>query len=251
MPPSLATYQQAASAIYEPQKAADITTAQATTAADVANLEASKGQVQTDYQTAINNLTSTTNSNVAKINQLYTLRLGGNFSGLQGNDLGGMFAKATQAQGVIESTRANKLTQIATTETNDKNQLNATIASLTSKYQGQEASYAQSSYAAATKEYDTQQQRDFTNQLALAKYNLSASKAAVGKAPTQAETKQADMATIGSFLNSVVGKDGHVSQQNWNKAMQQWLNAGYSAKDFTSSNTQFINQRYSGYHGFS
>jgi len=198
--PSLATYQTAAQSTYAPQLASDITTAEATTASDIANLEAGKGQINTDYQTAVDNLTSSTNSNVAKINQLYTQRLGGNFSGLQGNDLGSMFGKAAQARGIIESTRANKLTAITTGETNASNTLNANISALTSKYKGLEASSAQSAYTAATKAATTQANSDRTYGLSVAKFNLSASKAATTAA-------------------AAVGKGYHVSQlSSGNKA---------------------------------
>src|ERR1039458_1032419 len=155
--PSLATYQSAATSIYAPQETAANTLATNTTASDIANEEALKGTVETNYTTAINNLTNTTNTNVAKINQLYTTRLGGNFSGLQGNDLGSLFAKEGQSLSTIESTRADKLNSIATTESNDQNTLNATIAANASKYQGSEASYANTNYNSAVKTYDSEQ----------------------------------------------------------------------------------------------
>lgn len=254
--PSLATYQQAAQSIYEPQKAADITQAQATTAADIANMESGKGQIQTDYQTAINNLTATTNANVGKINQLYTERLGGNFSGLQGNDLGSMFGKAAQAQGVIESTRANKLAAIATSETNAQNQLGATISSLTSKYQGEEANYAQSSYSSAVKEYNTEQYQQ--QQLALRQESIDAANAranasisaanarASARASAAADkplTQQQTASAILQGLSSVRGSDGFVSPQDYAQAFKDWTSAGFNGSTFNNYFGQLKNPK--------
>lgn len=241
---NLAQYQQAASSIYEPQLQGDITNATAAKDAQIANLESSKGQINTDYQTAIQNLNDTTKSNMAKIDQLYNERLSGNFSGLQANDAGGMLAKAQQAQSTIEQTRANKLNQIATNEANINNTYAANVSSLKSKYQGQEANYAQSAYASAVKaEQDNAYKQE---QLNLSYARLAASQ---NRAPSASEVKQSDMSTIGSFLDNVKGGDGHVSQQNWNQAMSKWIQAGYDPSEFIKSYKQYVNGRYSGYHG--
>ncbi len=253
MPPSLASYQKAAASIYNPQQAAEgrsLTTQEQTTQN---TLEGEKGQVQTDYQAAISNLNSTLNSNIAKINQLYTERLGGNFSGLQGNDIGGAVSGALKQQGVIESTRANKLSEIGTAETNAKLTYNTDIGNLGSKYSSLKSQYANSAYSSAVKDYQTNQYRQEELGLRQQALNISAARAAnagSGKQPSMAQIKQADASTIGNFLQSKVGKDGHVSQETWNAAMNKWVSAGYSAKDFANQYTQFINQRYGGYHGF-
>lgn len=153
--PSLSTYESAAQSIYAPQEQADITTQQATTAADVANLQSETGQVNTDYQSAIDNLNNSVQDQTGKIGQLYATRLLGNISGLQGNDMGEMYAKADQQQSLIEETRANKLSSISTAETNAQNEGNAAVSALESKYQGEEANYAQSAYSSAVKDYNT------------------------------------------------------------------------------------------------
>lgn len=171
MPPSIATYQQAAQQIYEPQKAADITQAGATRDITKSTLAAEKPQIEADYQLAVDDLTKTTNENVGKINQFYTLRLGGNFSGLQGNDLGMMFSSAGKQQALIGTTRANKLTAITTGMGNADIKYGADVQAISGKYQGEEANYAQSSYGAAVKDYNT-------NQVAIMKANASAAKAA-------------------------------------------------------------------------
>lgn len=155
--PSLTDYQSAAQAQYEPQLAADITTGKANTAAEIANLESGKGQINTDFTSAIQNLKNTVQSQTAQISQLYSSRLLGNFSGLQGNDMGMMFSKANQQQATIESTRANKLASITTQETNAQNANIANESALRSKYQGLEAGAASSGYDAALKAYNSQQ----------------------------------------------------------------------------------------------
>jgi hypothetical protein len=151
--PELSTYQQAAQSIYEPQLQSEISTAQTERNANVNSLNAEKGQVQTDYTAAIQNLQSSIQGQTAQINQLYTSRLLGNFSGLQGNDMGQMYSKANQQQGIIESTRANKLNSIATNIANEQMKETNLEGSLRSKYQGLESEYAYSNFGAAQKSY--------------------------------------------------------------------------------------------------
>lgn len=68
--------------------------------------------------------------------------------------------------------------------------------------------------------------------------------------PTAAQIKQQDMSTIANTLNSKKGRDGHVSQETWNAALDAWTQAGYGASEFVKNNMQYINQKYGGYHGF-
>ncbi len=153
MPPNLATYQKAANSIYNPQQASDIAGLQATERSTINTLEASKPQIATDYQSAINTLTQTTQANAAKINQLYSERLGGNFSGLQGNDLGNMYGMAAQQQSIISQTMANKLAQITGQESNAKIAYATGVSQEKSKIQSAKAQYAQSAYGSAQKNY--------------------------------------------------------------------------------------------------
>ncbi len=81
--------------------------------------------------------------------------------------------------------------------------------------------------------------------------SLDQQKLQASQAPSPAQVKQADMSGAAQYLNSLKGGDGHVSQQTWNNAMQQWVNAGYSTGEFVKQFMPFVNQRYSGYHGFS
>lgn len=179
MPPSFADYEAAAKAQYEPQLQADITTGKSNTAAQVANLESTKGQINTDYTSAIQNLQNSVQDQTGQINQLYTSRLLGNFSGLQGNDMGKMYSRANQQQGTIESTRANKLSSVATQQTNLQNAEIANESALTSKYQGLEAGAASSGYQSAVKDFQDQQYREQELQLKQQQINsTNASRAA-------------------------------------------------------------------------
>lgn len=154
--PQLSTYQQAAQSIYEPQKAAEATALGATRDTTKNTLESEKGQISTDYESALQSLKDSVTQQSGQISQLYTSRLLGNISGLQGNDMGQMFSKANQQQAIISETRANKLNSITTAEGNADINYNAGIASLTPKYQSMEEQYAQSGYGSAVKDYNTQ-----------------------------------------------------------------------------------------------
>lgn len=186
MPPSLADYQSAASSIYEPQKQAEQIALQATRDTTKNSLEAQKGDVNTTYQDAIDKLTQSVQDQTGQINQLYSQRLGGNFSGLQGNDLGQMFSRANQQQSIIEQTRANKLNEITTGETNADIAYNSGVASLTPKYQSLETQYAQEGYGQAVKDYQAEQDRQQQLALSYAKLQQSAANSAASQANSAA-----------------------------------------------------------------
>lgn len=249
----LATYQNQANTVYDPQQQNEAAQLAADKTAQIATLEGNKGTINQDYSVAVQNLNQSTQNNEGAINQLYTSRLGGNFSGLQGNDLGQMFARAHQDQTNIETTRANKLNDLAIQEGNVNNKYTVDNNALAGKYSALKNSYAYAGYADAVKQeqaqaYQNAQLRLAQERIDSSNYNAAASRAASANNP--AVQKQADMATIANALQNKAGKDGHVSQQTWNAAMSQWIAAGYSAGDFTKQNMQFVNQRYGGYHGF-
>lgn len=81
--------------------------------------------------------------------------------------------------------------------------------------------------------------------------NLSAAtSSAKASTPSAADLKQQDMSGAAQFLQQRSGGDGHVSQSTWNAALAQWNGAGYNTTDFVNQYKQFINQKYTGYHGF-
>lgn len=182
----LAAYQQAAQNIYEPQKQSEQIALTATRDTTKNALEAQKGEVNNDYQQAIDKLTQSVQDEGANINLLYSQRLGGNFSGLQGNDMGQMFAKANQQQGYIATTRANKLNEITTGETNADINYGAGVAALTPKYQSLESQYAQEGYGSALKGEQDQANKDRDYNLSLAKYYQSGANSAASTAATNA-----------------------------------------------------------------
>lgn len=120
------------------------------------------------------------------------------------------------------------------------NQINAT-----------RASQAQGIVSSANTAANDNYYKNAQLQLGYARLNSSNARANAGKTPTQGQVMQQDMATTAQNLQSKAGKDGHVSQTTWNKAMGEWTAAGYSPADFTKNYMQFVNQRYGGYHGYS
>lgn len=180
MPPD--AYTQAAQAIYEPQKQAEQIALTATRDTTKNALESQKAQVSTNYQSAIDKLTQSVQDQTGQINQLYSQRLGGNFSGLQGNDLGQMFSRANQQQGIIEQTRANKLNEITTGQTNADINYGAGVAGLTPKYQSLESQYAQNAYSSAMKAQQDQANKDREYNLSVAKFYQSGSNNAASAA---------------------------------------------------------------------
>lgn len=202
MPPQMSAYQSAASQIYEPQKQAEQIALTATRDTTKNALEAQKGQVATNYQQAIDQLTNSVQDQTGQINQLYSQRLGGNFSGLQGNDMGKMFSRANQQQGYIESTRANKLNEITTGQTNADITYGAGVAALTPKYQSLETQYAQNAYGSAVKDYQDQQYKQAQLNLGYARLNQSA----YNNAASNAGKLQAQFKVAGK-LNTSTGKN--------------------------------------------
>lgn len=202
MPPSLGSYEEAARSIYEPQKQAETIALGATRDVTKNALESQKGQVNTNYQDAINQLTQAVQDQTGQINQLYSQRLGGNFSGLQGNDLGQMFSRANQQQGIVEQTRANKLNEITTGQTNADITYGAGVAALTPKYQSMETEYAHSAYGSAVKDYQD-------NQYKQAQLNLSYAKLIQG-----GQNSANSAATKAQAAYKVTGKKDQYGQDN-------------------------------------
>lgn len=250
MQPNFASYQAAASQIYDPLAQGELAQNDAAHTGNIATLESQKTGVANTYNSSIYDLQKATDSNAAKIQQQYTLALGGNFSGLQGNDMGMMFSDAAHTQGTIAASRDDALNQIATKESNDTLSYNANASAINNKYASQKTQYAQDQYGSAVNAYNQSiidQQKMAIEQQKANAATMSASKSA---APSAAAVKQQDMSTIASALQAKAGKDGHVSQETWNAAMAAWVGAGYNAKDFSGNFMQFVNQRYSGYHGY-
>src|SRR5947207_2383167 len=220
MPPQLASYQQAAQSIYEPQKQAEQIQLQNTRDTTKNALEAQKGQVQTTYQQAIDKLSQAIQDQTGQINQLYSQRLGGNFSGLQGNDMGQMFSRANQQQGYIEQSRANKLNEITTGQTNADINYGAGVAALNPKYQSLETEYAQKGYGGAVKDYQDQQYKQAQLNLGYARLNQSASNAA---------SKQDPLKDFGDYIATQFKRAGGQGAENVSRQQQDsWANQWFA-----------------------
>lgn len=153
--PTLATYQAAALAQDQPLEQAEQTTADAAHQANLNTLTEQQSEINPEYDQALTALQTQLTGETGTLNQKYTEALQGNFSGLQGNDLGMLYSKANQDVTSIQTQRTNALNEVATKITNEDLTYQAGNTALVSKYQGQEAADANSMYSAALKEYDT------------------------------------------------------------------------------------------------
>lgn len=109
---------------------------------------------------------------------------------------------------------------------------------------------AQSNVSASQKAIADAQYKQATLALRAQANAISAGKANQPKAATQGQIKQQDMSVTSKNLMSKVGKDGHVSQETWNRAVADWSGAGYSPAEFAKLFIQYVNPRYGGYHGY-
>jgi len=180
--PSLATYEAAANATYQPQLQAEQTTAAATHTANLNTYNTDKAATGTQYDIQQQTLGNTVKDQAAQIAQTYSQRLLGNFSGLQGNDMGAMFSKANTASTNIETMRTNAINGINNSIANENINYTAGESALVSKYQGLEAGAASSGYNSAVKDYNTQQYQQEQLQLGYDKLNQSARDSAAGRA---------------------------------------------------------------------
>lgn len=221
MPP--ASYMEAAQAFYQPQQQAEATSLQATDTTTKNTLEAEKPQIQTDYQSAIDKLTQSVQDQTGQINMLYSQRLGGNFSGLQGNDLGQMFSRANEQQSIISQTEANKLSAITTAEGNADITYNADLSALTPKYQSLEAGAAASAYASDEKDAQTQANSDRTYSLDVAKLGATEANTAATQANTAASKYTVSQLSSGN--KAYKGPNGQTNLYQF----AQGVNGGASA----------------------
>lgn len=225
-PPQLSDYETAANAIYQPQEAAEQEADQATDTTTKNTLEAEKPQIQTDYESAIDQLTNSVQNQTGQISQLYSERLGGNFSGLQGNAMQQLFTQANQQQSIISETEANKLSQITTEEGNADITYQADIAALTPKYQSLEEQYANSAYSSAVTDYNDTQYKDAELQLSEDRLGVeaeSANNSAISAANSAADKYSVKQLSSGNL--AYTGPNGSTNLYQY----AQGVNGGASA----------------------
>jgi hypothetical protein len=107
--------------------------------------------------------------------------------------------------------------------------------------------------AAAAEAQRQEQIRQFNASQSQSAQQFAAQQASKGASATSmspAAQKQQDMSAVASNLESKKGKDNHVSQETWNRALADWTKAGYSTAEFVKQNIRYVNQRYKGYSGF-
>ena len=173
--PSLSTYEAQATAEYTPQEQADLTTAGATHAANLNTLNTQMSAINPTYDNEENQLKSTVQQEAGQIAQSYSEHLLGNFSGLQGNDMGEMFSNANLQEQSIETQRTNAINSVNTSITNENLGYSAETQSISDKYTGEIQAAADSSYDAAEKDYSTEVYQQEELQLSYAKLNQTAS----------------------------------------------------------------------------
>lgn len=148
----LAQYQQSAASIYDPQLQAELEQLAQKKRSVLTALGEEEKTIEPEYQRALRGLGEQTRENEGKINQLYSQRLGGQFSGLQGNDMGMMFSKAADRRTDIETARAGKLSGIASRRTLAEQEEATGGNALRSRYTGLKNQYAQQAYERALRE---------------------------------------------------------------------------------------------------
>lgn len=153
--PSFATYEAQAKASYQPQEQADLTNLSAQHDAALNTYKTEQQGVGAQYDTQEQMLKMTVQDEAATIGQIYTTKLIGNISGLQGNDMGEMFAKANVQENSIESARTNAINAITTDIANENLTYGAKVSATQSKYAGLEEAAASSGYNDAMKQYNT------------------------------------------------------------------------------------------------
>lgn len=159
----IAQYQAAANAVYDPQAAAEKDSLTTGFNSTKAALELSKVTSGQSYDRALRGVDESEKTQTSSLNSLYSQRLGGNFSGLQGNALQGLYGKDNQARADIQTSRANKLAEITGQEIASQNKYNTDTRNVDAKISGEKAKYANEGYNSALKQ-EEQQRRDTERQ---------------------------------------------------------------------------------------
>lgn len=168
-------YQNQAASIYDPQLQAELASLTQKKQRTLAGLADEERTIEPEYQRAIRGLGDQVRESEGRINQLYSQRLGGQFSGLQGNDLGMMYSKAHQSRGDIETNRANKLASIASRRRLAEEEELTGANALRSRYSGLKTQYAQQAYQRALEQEENR--RRWEEEMSLNRQRAAASSA--------------------------------------------------------------------------
>lgn len=220
MPP--ASYQSLAESIYNPQQQAESNSLDTNHTNTISQLEGSKSYVAQNYNEGIQNLKDSVKAQTGQIDSLYNSRLLGNISGLQGNDMGMMYAKANQQQANIETTRANKLAQITGAETAANNTYTTSKGNLGLKYSSLKSKYASDAYNSDVKDARAQSNSDRSYNLAVFNANKSA-----GNADTAAAGKyKVAYKTTGGGDKAYTGPNGSTNLYQYAQGVNGGAKAG-------------------------
>jgi hypothetical protein len=185
----LAQFQATANSIYDPMATADKASLTTNYNSGKAAMELGRGDANVNYDKALRGVNESEKTQTDSLNSLYSSRLGGNFSGLQGNALQGLYGKDNQARADIQTARASKLAQITGQEKASLDKYNTDTKNVDTRYTGEKAKYANEGYNSALKQeevqrkdaerqqQEAQRQANSDRQFALSESRFSASEA--------------------------------------------------------------------------
>lgn len=148
-----------------------------------------------------------------------------------------------QLQATIAATRASLLGKKADLNTD----VFKTATGLRENDISAKAAYDRQQQEQAFADAQAEKDRQFKATQAAADRQAAAS-ASSSKAPSSAAVKQNAVQTLAGALAGVVGKDGYVSPGSYSAAKNEWVNAGYSSKEFDNT---FGNRRNPNNHNYS
>ena len=148
----LAAFQAQANNIYDPQAKAQKDSLTSGYNAGKASMELTKGETNQGYERALRGVDETEKSQVSSLNSMYSQRLGGNFSGLQGNALQGLYGKDNQARADLATSRVNMLAKISGQETAALDKYNTDEQNVDARISGEKAKYSSDNYNSAVRE---------------------------------------------------------------------------------------------------
>lgn len=130
--------------------------------------------------------------------------------------------------------------QATTLATNQVNDYNAGRAALQSQYDTTYAREQDTAKAEAARQAAAQAQANEDRN-----YSLSASKASTGTKASVGDTKAAVQQHVTQGLASSVGKDGHVSEETWAAALNDYQAAGLgNVRQFWQQYGRYVNGKY-------
>lgn len=128
--------------------------------------------------------------------------------------------------------KQNQAGQLAQNEVSD---YNTGRANLQSEYDTAYKSEQDKAAATLAAQQAAEQQREF---------NVSAAQKSSGTTASPADIKAAVSQHVGQQLASNVGKDGHVSNETWSAALNDFVSGGGTTRQFFQNYSQYVNPLY-------